>query len=288
VSVGNFVYGVRRVVIGLCKKLLIADVVGVMADRVFDMPADLLGAGTAWFGLTCFTLQMYFALSGYSDMAIGLGRMFGFRLPENFRWPYVAETVQEFWRRWMISLSTWSRDYLYLPLGSDDRTADQLFRQLAVVVVFVLCGLWHGTSWTFVIWGLYHGVFIALERAGLASTINQLPAPLRHVYLIVVVMIGWVFFRAESVLAALMFLNALAGLQTSTAPVFALRPAPSPYFWMALLAGLTASAPLVGSVSRWRVTIDAVTVSALAMLFATGIFIWSSIRSLFSAFEGKR
>jgi len=288
VSVGNFVYGVRRVVIGLCKKLLIADVVGVMADRVFDMPADLLGAGTAWFGLTCFTLQMYFALSGYSDMAIGLRRMFGFRLPENFRWPYVAETVQEFWRRWMISLSTWSRDYLYLPLGSDDRTADQLFRQLAVVVVFVLCGLWHGTSWTFVIWGLYHGVFIALERAGLASTINQLPAPLRHVYLIVVVMIGWVFFRAESVLAALMFLNALAGLQTSTAPVFALRPAPSPYFWMALLAGLTASAPLVGSVSRWRVTIDAVTVSALAMLFATGIFIWSSIRSLFSAFEGKR
>ena len=288
VGVGNFVYGVRRVVIGLCKKLLIADVVGVMADRVFDMPVDRLGTGTAWFGLLCFTLQIYFALSGYSDMAIGLGRMFGFRLPENFRWPYVAETVQEFWRRWMISLSTWSRDYLFLPIGGDDLTADRPFRHVAVVAVFVLCGLWHGTSWNFVIWGLYHGAFIVLERAGLAWTIKQLPAPLRHVYLVVVVMIGWVFFRAQSVPAALAFLNALAGLQTSMAPAFALQPHPSFYFWMALLAGLTASAPLVGSVSRWRVTIDAATVSALVMLFATGIFIWSSIRSLFSAFEAKR
>lgn len=285
VGVGNFVYGVRRVVIGLCKKLLIADVVGVMADRVFDMPVDRLGAGTAWFGLLCFTLQMYFALSGYSDMAIGLGRMFGFRLPENFRWPYVAETVQEFWRRWMISLSTWSRDYLYLPLGGDNVTADRLFRHVPVAAVFVLCGLWHGTSWNVVGWGLYHGTFIVLERAGLALTIKQLPAPLRHVYLIVVVMIGWVFFRARSVLAALVFVNALAGLQTSSAPAFALQPHPSVYFWMALLAGLTASAPLVGSVSRWRVTIDAATVSALAMLFATGVFIWSSLRSLVSSFS---
>jgi len=288
VGVGNFVYGVRRVVIGLCKKLLIADVVGVMADRVFDMPVDRLGTGTAWFGLLCFTLQIYFALSGYSDMAIGLGRMFGFRLPENFRWPYVAETVQEFWRRWMISLSTWSRDYLYLPIGGDEITADRPFRHMAVVAVFVLCGLWHGTGWNFVIWGLYHGAFIVLERAGLALTIKQLPAPLRHVYLVVVVMIGWVFFRAGSVLAALAFLNTLAGLQASTARVFALQPHPPFYFWMALLAGLTASAPLVGSVSRWRVTIDAATVSLLAMLFATGIFVWSSIRSLFSAFEAKR
>ena len=288
VGVGNFVYGVRRVVIGLCKKLLIADVVGVVADRVFEMPADRLGAGTAWFGLICFTLQIYFALSGYSDVAIGLGRMFGFRLPENFRWPYVAETVQEFWRRWMISLSTWSRDYLYLALGGDTLTPDRLFRQVQVIAVFVLCGLWHGTSWPLVVWGLYHGTFIVLEHAGLALTIRQLPAPLRHVYLIVVVMIGWVFFRAESVLAALAFLQALAGLQTSTSPVFALQPGPGFYFWMALIAGVIASAPLVGSVSRWRVTIDAATVSALGMLFATGIFIWSSLRSLFSTFDAKR
>jgi hypothetical protein len=119
-------------------------------------------------------------------------------------------------------------------------------------------------------------------------TIRQLPAPLRHVYLIVVVMVGWVFFRAESVLAALAFLQALAGLQTSTSPVFALQPGPGFYFWMALIAGVIASAPLVGSVSRWRVTIDAATVSALGMLFATGIFIWSSLRSLFSTFEAKR
>ena len=286
VGVGNFVYGVRRVVIGLCKKLLIGDVVGVMADRVFDMPVERVGAGTAWFGLICYTLQIYFVLAGYSDMAIGLGRMFGFRLPENFRWPYVADTVHEFWRRWMISLSTWSRDYLYLPLGGDNVPAAGLLRH--VPVVFLLCGLWHGTTWNFVIWGLYHGAFIVLERAGLAATIRELPAPLRHLYLVVVVMIGWVFFRAESVLGALAFLNVLAGLQTSLAPVFALQPQPTFYFWMALLAGLTASAPLVRSVSRWRVTIDAATVSALVMLFATGVFIWSSIRSLFSTSGAKR
>jgi len=281
VGVGNFVYGVRRFVIGLGKKILIADLVGVMADRVFDMRSDRLGVGTAWFGLACYTLQIYFVLSAYSDMAIGLGRMFGFRLPENVRWPYVADTVQEFWRRWMISLSTWSRDYLSLPLAGDNLRASRLYVQ--VPVVFILCGLWHGTRWNFVIWGLYHGAFVLLERAGLAVTIKPLPRVLRHAYLLGVVMIGWVFFRAESVLGALTFLNALAGLQTSTAPAFSLQPYPTPAFWIALVVGVVTSAPLVGSVSRWRVTIDAATVSALVMLFATGIFIWSGIRSLLSS-----
>jgi alginate O-acetyltransferase complex protein AlgI len=284
VGVGNFVYGVRRLIIGLCKTVLIAEGVGVMADRVFTMPSDRVGAGTAWFGLACYSLQIYFALGGYSDIALGLGRMFGFRLPENFRWPYVADTVHEFWRRWMISLSAWSREYLSPQAGAEGRTARAAWYAPAV---FVLYGLWHGTTWNFLIWGLYHAAFIALERAGLALTIKQLPAPLRHLYLIVVVMIGWVFFRTTSVLDALVFLNALAGLQTSPAPVFALQPLPTVYFWMALAAALMTSAPLTGSVSRWRVSIDAATVSALVMLFATGIFVWTSLRSLFSTIETR-
>jgi alginate O-acetyltransferase complex protein AlgI len=157
-----------------------------------------------------------------------------------------------------------------------------------VPLAFVLCGLWYGASWNFLIWGLYHGAFVLLERAGLASTIKQLPAPLRHAYLVGVVMIGWVFVRAETVVGALAFLNALAGLQTSTAPAFLLHPYPTLAFWVALLVGVIASAPLVGSVSRWRVTIDAATVSALVMLFATGVYIWSSIRSLLSSSESER
>ena len=128
-------------------------------------------------------------------MAIGLGRMFGFRFPENFRWPYAAQTVQEFWRRWHISLSAWFRDYLYVPLGGNRLSIARTYVNL--VVVFFLCGLWHGASWTFVVWGLLHGAFLALERVGLATAVKRLPRVLRHGYLLGTVMIGWVFFRAE-------------------------------------------------------------------------------------------
>ena len=138
-------------------------------------------------------------------MAIGLGRMFGFRFPENFRWPYIADTVQDFWRRWHISLSTWFRDYLYVPLGGNRVSPARRYRNL--VTVFFLCGLWHGASWNFVIWGLFHGSFLVAERLGLADAVKRLWAPLRHAYLLVVVMIGWVFFRAETLPAALAYLE---------------------------------------------------------------------------------
>ena len=164
VTIDDFAYGVRRFIIGLAKKVLIANIVAVPADAIFAMPVAQLTAAHAWLGVVCYTLQIYFDFSGYSDMAIGLGAMFGFRFPENFRWPYIAQTVQEFWRRWHISLSTWFRDYLYVPLGGNRVRRHGPYVNL--VTVFFLCGLWHGASWNFVIWGLFHGTFLVVERLG--------------------------------------------------------------------------------------------------------------------------
>src|SRR5512145_47002 len=226
VELEGFAYGIRRFVIGLAKKVLVANVVAGPADRIFALPGAELTPAHAWLGLVCYSLQIYFDFSGYSDMAVGLGRMFGFRFPENFRYPYVADSVQGFWHRWHISLSTWFRDYLYVPLGGNRVSPARVYFNL--VTVFFLCGLWHGASWNFVVWGLFHGAFLAAERVGLASAVARLWRPLRHAYLLVVVMIGWVFFRADTLSAALEYLRSLAGAPASTvapyAPAFFLTP----------------------------------------------------------------
>jgi alginate O-acetyltransferase complex protein AlgI len=250
VGLEGFAYGVRRFVIGLAKKVLIANVVAGPADRIFSMPGPQLTAAHAWLGLLCYTLQIYFDFSGYSDMAIGLGRMFGFRFPENFRYPYVADSVQAFWRRWHISLSTWFRDYLYVPLGGNRVSPRRVYGNL--VVVFFLCGLWHGASWSFVVWGLWHGLFLAVERLGLGRRIEAQWAPLRHAYALGVVATGWVFFRADTLGAALAYLRALAGgspaLPTAYAPGFLLTNDVR----LALVAGVIGALPLAAAFSRWR------------------------------------
>src|SRR5262249_43404438 len=169
-----------------------------------------LPAAVAWLGAVCYLFQIYFDFSGYSDMAIGLARMFGFRFPENFAYPYTAASVTEFWRRWHISLSTWFRDYLYIPLGGSRRGLARTGFNL--LTVFVLCGLWHGASWTFLVWGLYHGLFLVLERAGLGGLLERLPRPLRHAYALRAVLVGWVFFRAATLSEAVVFLRAMFGL----------------------------------------------------------------------------
>ena len=162
VSLDDFASGVQRFIIGLGKKVLIANVMGRAADTIFATPAETLPATLAWTGSIAFMLQIYFDFSGYSDMAIGLGRMFGFHFLENFNYPYIARSVREFWRRWHISLSTWFRDYLYIPLGGNRHGPVRTGANL--LLVFLLCGLWHGASWTFLIWGVYHGIFLVLER----------------------------------------------------------------------------------------------------------------------------
>jgi alginate O-acetyltransferase complex protein AlgI len=251
VALEDFAAGVRRFVVGLGKKVLIANVVAAPADRIFGAPLSELDAPHAWLAVVCYTLQIYFDFSGYSDMAIGLGRMFGFRFPENFRWPYIADTVQEFWRRWHMSLSSWFRDYVYVPLGGNRVSAARMYRNL--VTVFFLCGLWHGASWNFVIWGLFHGTFLVVERIGLAAAVRRLWLPLRHVYLLLVVMVGWVFFRADTLAGAVAFLRTMFGLQAASRPTpFALGWYLTPEVWLALIVGAIGSTPLIPALGDWR------------------------------------
>ena len=190
----NIVGGLRRFTIGLAKKVLIADAMAAMADPVFAEPVATIPCAYCWLGAIAYTLQIYFDFSGYSDMAIGLGRVFNFHLLENFDHPYAATSVQDFWRRWHISLSTWFRDYLYIPLGGNRKGAVRTCFNL--FTVFVLCGVWHGAAWTFVVWGVYHGLGLAAERAGLGKAVRRLPAWLGNAYLLLFVMVGWVIFRA--------------------------------------------------------------------------------------------
>jgi alginate O-acetyltransferase complex protein AlgI len=205
----DFYYGTERFIIGLAKKVLIANVLGRTADYIFSLPPEQVPATLAWLGALSYTLQIYYDFSGYSDMAIGLGRMFGFRFLENFNYPYIATSIRGFWRRWHISLSSWFRDYLYIPLGGSRKGAGRT--HLNLLLVFFLCGLWHGASWTFVVWGLYHGLFLVIERcAPVKKLLDWLPSLLKHGYVLLVVIIGWVFFRAESLDQALAYLQAMA------------------------------------------------------------------------------
>jgi alginate O-acetyltransferase complex protein AlgI len=257
VTLDDFAEGVRRFIIGLAKKVLIANVVAGPADQIFALAPGELDVTRAWVGILCYTLQIYFDFSGYSDMAIGLGRMFGFRFPENFRWPYVAQSVQGFWRRWHMSLSTWFRDYLYVPLGGNRGSSTRLYVNL--VTVFFLCGLWHGASWNFVIWGLFHGTFLVLERLGLGDRVQRLWRPLRHAYALLVVMIGWVFFRAETLPGAVAFLRAMAGRPAMNPTIYTVGWYVTPDVLIAIAAGVIGATPLVPALAAWRGEIDAKT-----------------------------
>jgi alginate O-acetyltransferase complex protein AlgI len=246
-TLAGFALGVRRFTVGLGKKLLIADSLAIPADEIFALPATELTAPLAWLGLVCFSLQLYFDFSGYSDMAIGLGRMFGFRFPENFRYPYVSQSVREFWRRWHITLSSWFRDYVYIPLGGN--RLGPLRTYVNLVGVFLLCGMWHGASWNFAIWGLHHGAFLALERTAFGRALAVVWAPLRHAYTLLAVVTGWVWFRAESLPEALGFFRALAGGGTAAADPFVFGRALQIEVLVCLALGILASGPLLRSLN---------------------------------------
>lgn len=201
--------GTRRFVIGFCKKVLIADTVAVTADAVFALPADQLSFATAWLGVIAYSLQIYFDFSAYSDMAIGLGLIMGFRFPENFNYPYISTSVREFWRRWHMTLSSWFRDYVYIPLGGNRSGGARTYVNL--LIVFALTGLWHGAAWTFVVWGLWHGAFLVFERA-VDFDRRAVPAVVRRLYLLLAVVFGWVLFRADTFEHALAIAAAMLGL----------------------------------------------------------------------------
>lgn len=238
--------GIRRFVVGLGKKLVIANTVAVTADKVFALKGAELTTPLAWLGVMCYTLQIYYDFSGYSDMAIGLAKMFGFTFPENFNYPYVSRSITEFWTRWHISLSTWLRDYLFFPLGVRGGSL-RLYRN--VLVVFVLCGLWHGADWRFVIWGLFHGVFLVFERMGLTKRLAVFPWPLRHLYVLLVLMVGWVFFRSDRIGHALGFLSSMIGLAAQD-PSSDIALYFTPDLLLAICLGVMGCLPLVPEINR--------------------------------------
>jgi alginate O-acetyltransferase complex protein AlgI len=208
-SIDQFVLGVRRFILGLAKKVIIANTLGYTADMIFANPPLENTPATAWLGVMCYTFQIYFDFSGYSDMAIGLGKMFGFDFQENFNYPYISKSLTEFWRRWHISLSSWFRDYLYIPLGGNRK--GNVYVNL--FIVFFITGLWHGAQFSFIAWGLWHGLFLIIERLLRIREVKRAPfAPLRHLTTMLIVVIGWVFFRAEGLRNAVKYLGVMSGL----------------------------------------------------------------------------
>ncbi|OAV45500.1 MBOAT family protein [Lewinella sp. 4G2] len=200
--------GFQRFCVGLAKKVFIANVLGAKADQLFALPADDLTAPMAWLGAIAYSGQIYFDFAGYSDMAIGLGRMMGFRFPENFNSPYIATSISDFWRRWHITLGRWMRDYLYIPLGGN-RVDSKLRLYFNLWVVFLLSGLWHGASWNFVIWGAFHGLFLVLDRLFLLKWLKAVGGFPSVIFTCFVVIIGWVFFRLDTFGEAVDFLGVM-------------------------------------------------------------------------------
>nr|MBP7992782.1 MBOAT family protein [Candidatus Magasanikbacteria bacterium] len=209
-------YGLRRFCFGLGKKVLIANPLGAVADSIFALSPLTLEPSFAWLGILCYTFQLFFDFSGYSDMAIGLGRMLGFKWMENFNHPYIAQNITDFWRRWHISLSRFMREYVYIPLGGNRVAVWRAY--LNLIIVFALSGIWHGANWTFLVWGLYHGLFIVLDKAGLVRLTERLPKIFNAIITFVLVMIGWVFFRSDTIGQAVQFIGAMLGLAQTPPP----------------------------------------------------------------------
>jgi alginate O-acetyltransferase complex protein AlgI len=266
VTAQQFADGVQRFIQGLAKKLILADTFAAVADQAFGYSPGFLNAGAAWLGVLCYALQVYFDFSGYSCMAIGLAKMFGFEFQENFQHPYIAQSLSEFWRRWHISLSSWFRDYVYIPLGGNRAGPWRTVRNL--LVVFVLCGLWHGANWTFVVWGLFHGAVLILERLWLGEVLKKLWLPMRWSYMMLVVLVSWVFFRAENLPLAVQYLKAMtrfASTQTQVVDLWSAKLA-----WM-LPIGLVCCVP-------WRIPSNSITRIGLAV--ATLVLFWLSMTQL--------
>ncbi|HEV8556050.1 MAG TPA: MBOAT family O-acyltransferase [Actinophytocola sp.] len=274
--------GFPRFALGLCKKVIIADSLSPLVDACFNTPGDEMTFAIAWLGAVAYTLQLFFDFSGYSDMAIGLGRMLGFRLPENFARPYASVTVTEFWRRWHMSLSRWFRDYVYFSLGGNRRGAARTYRNL--IIVFTLTGFWHGANWTFLIWGLYHGALLIIERGFHLDAAPRRRALLRRLLTTVLVIIGWIIFRSPELPQALTMIGHML-LPDFTGLTDVVSAALTNQRLIILLAAMLifvlpahpVTGPLVESsrtrpAATLRVAIMAVGLPYAAILIATGTF----------------
>lgn len=240
-NLAKFNEGIRRFVIGLGKKMLLANPMAFIADEIYMLPIDDITTPMAWMAAIAYSLQIYFDFSGYSDMAIGLGKMFGFDIAENFNFPYIAKSIREFWTRWHISLSIWFRDYLYIPLGGS--RGSTLFTMRNLIIVFFITGLWHGASWSFVIWGLFHGFFMLLERVGFDKILKRIPSIFQHIYMLLIVVFGWVLFRIENWSDAIFLQKTMLGFNESDS-LFTLYSVMNPYYWTLFCIALVCSLPV--------------------------------------------
>ena len=250
ITLENLAYGSERFIIGLAKKVLIANTLGEFVDSVFDLDPGEINAGLAWLAIVSYSLQIYYDFSGYSDMAIGLCRMFGFNIKENFNYPYFARNIKDFWRRWHISLSSWFRDYLYIPLGGNRLGASRTMVNL--FIVFFLCGLWHGASWNFIIWGLFHGLLLTIERIKWVDTVmRKSPILISHCYTLLMVMFGWVLFRSPTLDYALDYFVAMFSFQREVfMNVFILNTLNNETY-LAITSGVLFSVPLYPAFKRY-------------------------------------
>jgi alginate O-acetyltransferase complex protein AlgI len=266
-----FAEGIERFCYGFAKKVLIANNVGAAAEAIINQPQNY-SSPACWLGIICYALQIYFDFSGYSDMVIGMGKMFGFTFLENFNYPYISKSIREFWKRWHISLSSWFKDYLYIPLGGSRNGAFCTYRNL--ILVFLLTGFWHGANWNFVAWGLWHGVFLIIERV-FSGLFSRIPSVLAHIYTILVILAGWVLFRAESLESGVIYLKYM--FIPTLANWDAHLPLMDIEFIFYLFVGIALSAPIFPKVRDIIVNKCSATRFALAGSFAN-----TTLRRLFA------
>jgi alginate O-acetyltransferase complex protein AlgI len=262
INLEDFAEGVKRFIIGLGKKVLIADTVAKTANQVFSIPAEHQTAGLAWLGIICFTLQIYFDFSGYSDMAIGIGRMCGFKFLENFNYPYIAKSIKEFWTRWHISLAKWLRDYLFLPTAyamlrkiRRDRVlrikAEDWSYYISVFSTFLLCGIWHGANWTFFLWGAFYGLLLIIEHAGLRKFLKRKLPFIRIFYTQLMVIIAWVFFRSDSLAYAFEYVKAMFGFGSGKGTLYYTALYLNAEVVVFIIIGIIGSLPLFPQLKKW-------------------------------------
>lgn len=243
----DFSYGIERFIIGLSKKVIIADTLAEVILWIIPYSFDVIDTPTAWFGIICYTLQIFFDFSGYSDMAIGLGNMFGFKFMENFNYPYISKSITEFWRRWHISLSTWFKEYLYIPLGGN-RTGNT-YRNL--LIVFFITGLWHGASWNFIAWGLWHGLFLIIERLIRDKEwYKKIPSIIKWAITMLIVIIGWVFFSITNLTSALNYLAVMFGFVNNSIITFSIDYFLNFKMIVWLITAILLSAPLIPNIFK--------------------------------------
>lgn len=280
VRLDDFSYGIDRFIVGLGKKVIIANSLAVVVEKIFSLFPHQLSPAVLWLGVIGFTLQIYFDFSGYSDMAIGLARMFGFKFKENFNYPYISTSVQEFWRRWHMTLSNWFKDYLYIPLGGNRKGG--LRTALNLLVVFSLTGLWHGASLNFLFWGFYYGVFLVFERIILRNIFKLIWWPYRYIYTIIVVMVGWVFFKVESLSYALFLVKMLFGFvpdYPSSYPIQALLDLETTIIF---IAAILIAVPVFPNIHKWiqnkRLALFKISYPIGSLIFLAATLIYSSMQ----------